>query len=193
MKIVRFTETQIISILKQQEAGLSVKDLAREHGISEATFYNWNAKYAGMEANEVKRMKELEEENSHNLHNMDVEKTNTINTLLSRDLWTDFEIVEFDGFALTIICGIDLPYNWVIKVTFNLVTYLSIKNDWKRHDKLPAFEIWDRESARQINLRNRIEIGNVLFKINHDDVDPNYSNAYIIAAQSIDFLVNPLK
>ena len=64
MKKVRFTETQIISILKQQEAGLSVKDLAREHGISEATFYNWKAKYGGMEANEVKRMKELEEENS---------------------------------------------------------------------------------------------------------------------------------
>jgi putative transposase len=64
MKKVRFTETQIISILKQQEAGISVKDLAREHGISEATFYNWKAKYGGMEANEVKRMKELEEENS---------------------------------------------------------------------------------------------------------------------------------
>ena len=64
MKKVRFTETQIISILKQQEAGLSVKDLAREHGISEATFYNWKAKYGGMEANEVKRMKDLEEENN---------------------------------------------------------------------------------------------------------------------------------
>ena len=64
MKKVRFTETQIISILKQQEAGISVKDLAREHGISDATFYNWKAKYGGMEANEVKRMKELEEENA---------------------------------------------------------------------------------------------------------------------------------
>jgi putative transposase len=64
MKKVRFTETQIISILKQQEAGLSVKDLAREHGISEATFYNWKAKYGGMEANEVRRMKDLEEENN---------------------------------------------------------------------------------------------------------------------------------
>ena len=64
MKKVRFTETQIISILKQQEAGISVKDLAREHGISEATFYNWKAKYGGMEANEIKRMKELEEENA---------------------------------------------------------------------------------------------------------------------------------
>jgi putative transposase len=64
MKKVRFTETQIISILKQQEAGISVKDLAREHGISEATIYNWKAKYGGMDANELKRMKDLEEENS---------------------------------------------------------------------------------------------------------------------------------
>ena len=63
MKKVRFTETQIISILKQQEAGISVKDLAREHGISEATIYNWKAKYGGMDANELKRMKDLEEEN----------------------------------------------------------------------------------------------------------------------------------
>lgn len=64
MKKVRFTETQIISILKQQEAGRSIKDLAREHGVSDATIYNWKAKYGGMEANEVKRMKDLEEENS---------------------------------------------------------------------------------------------------------------------------------
>jgi putative transposase len=64
MKKVRFTETQIISILKQQEAGRSIKELSREHGISEATIYNWKAKYGGMEANEVKRMKELEEENN---------------------------------------------------------------------------------------------------------------------------------
>lgn len=63
MKKVRFTETQIISILKQQEAGIAVKDLAQEHGVSEATIYNWKAKYGGMEANEVKRMKDLEEEN----------------------------------------------------------------------------------------------------------------------------------
>lgn len=63
MKKVRFTETQIISILKQQEAGISIKDLSRENGVSEATLYNWKAKYGGMEANEVKRMKELEEEN----------------------------------------------------------------------------------------------------------------------------------
>jgi putative transposase len=64
MKKVRFTETQIISILKKQEAGISIRDIAREHGISEATFYNWKEKYGGMEANEIKRMKELEEENT---------------------------------------------------------------------------------------------------------------------------------
>jgi putative transposase len=64
MKKTRFTETQIVSILKQQEAGRSVKDLAREHGINDATFYNWKAKYGGMEASDVKKMKDLEEENS---------------------------------------------------------------------------------------------------------------------------------
>jgi putative transposase len=64
MKKTRFTETQIVSILKQHEAGKSVKDIIREHGISDATFYNWKAKYGGMEANDVKRMKELEEENN---------------------------------------------------------------------------------------------------------------------------------
>jgi putative transposase len=64
MKKVRFTETQIISILKQQEAGKSIKDLAREHGVSEATIYNWKSKYGGMETSEVRRMKDLEEENN---------------------------------------------------------------------------------------------------------------------------------
>jgi putative transposase len=64
MKKTRFTETQIISILKQQESGLKVSDICRQHGISDATFYNWKAKYGGMEVSDVKRMKELEEENA---------------------------------------------------------------------------------------------------------------------------------
>ena len=64
MKKTRFTETQIVSILNQQEAGKSVKDICREHGISEPTFYNWKARYGGMVVSDVKRMKELEEENS---------------------------------------------------------------------------------------------------------------------------------
>jgi putative transposase len=64
MKRTRFTEAQIVKVLKQHEAGSKVGDLCRELGISDATFYNWKAKYGGMEVNEVKRMKSLEEENS---------------------------------------------------------------------------------------------------------------------------------
>jgi len=64
MRKTRFTETQIVSILKQQENGLATKDLCREHGISAATFYNWKSKYGGMESSDVRRLKELEEENA---------------------------------------------------------------------------------------------------------------------------------
>lgn len=64
MKRTRFTESQIVKILKQQEAGMKVLDICREHGISDATFYNWKAKYGGMEVRDVKRMKDLEEENA---------------------------------------------------------------------------------------------------------------------------------
>jgi putative transposase len=64
MKKGRFTEHQIVSALKKQEAGISVKEISRELGISEATFYNWKAKYGGMEASDVAKMKELERENS---------------------------------------------------------------------------------------------------------------------------------
>ena len=64
MKKGRFTESQIVSALKKQEAGLAVKDICREIGISDATFYNWKAKYGGMEASDVAKMKELERENA---------------------------------------------------------------------------------------------------------------------------------
>ena len=64
MKKGRFTEHQIVSALKKQEAGIAVKDLSRELGISEATFYNWKAKYGGMETSDVAKMKDLERENS---------------------------------------------------------------------------------------------------------------------------------
>lgn len=64
MKKGKFTEHQIVSALKKQEAGIAVKDISRELGISEATFYNWKAKYGGMEASDVAKMKELERENS---------------------------------------------------------------------------------------------------------------------------------
>lgn len=63
MKRSKFTESQIIAILKQNESGIPVPELCREHGISSATFYKWRSKYSGMDASLIKRMKELEEEN----------------------------------------------------------------------------------------------------------------------------------
>jgi putative transposase len=63
MKRSRFSETQIVKILKEAESGRQVKDICREYGISDATYYNWKSKYGGMEASDIKRLKELEEEN----------------------------------------------------------------------------------------------------------------------------------
>ncbi len=60
----RFTEEQIIKILKEQEAGLGTGDVCRKHGISSATFYNWKSKYGGMEVSEARRLRALEAENS---------------------------------------------------------------------------------------------------------------------------------
>jgi putative transposase len=62
MKKSRFTESQIISILKQQESGVKVSDLCREHGISPPTFYSWRSKYGGLEVSQLKRIKDLEKE-----------------------------------------------------------------------------------------------------------------------------------
>lgn len=64
MKKIKFSETQILSILKEQDQGIKVADICRKHGISDATFYNWKNKYSGMTVNELKRLKELEYENS---------------------------------------------------------------------------------------------------------------------------------
>lgn len=63
MKKSRFSDSKIIAILKQAEAGSAVPDLCREHSISSATFYKWRSKFGGMDASMVSRMKELEEEN----------------------------------------------------------------------------------------------------------------------------------
>lgn len=63
MKRSRFSESQIVRILKEVEGGRMVKDVCREYGISDATYYNWKAKYGGMEASDIKRLNELEKEN----------------------------------------------------------------------------------------------------------------------------------
>jgi putative transposase len=63
MKKTRYSEHQIIKVLKEVEGGRNVKDICRECGISEATYYNWKSKYGGMESSDIKRLKELEDEN----------------------------------------------------------------------------------------------------------------------------------
>ena len=63
MRKSRFTDSQILAILKQNEAGTPVAELCREHGMSDATFYKWRARFGGMDASLMKRMKELEMEN----------------------------------------------------------------------------------------------------------------------------------
>lgn len=64
MKRLRFTEEQIIGVLKEAEAGAKTAELARRHGVSEATIYNWKAKYGGLEVSEAKRLRSLEDENA---------------------------------------------------------------------------------------------------------------------------------
>ena len=63
MKKSKFSESQIVNILREAEVGVALEDLIRQHGFSKASFYKWKAKYSGMSVSELKRLKELEEEN----------------------------------------------------------------------------------------------------------------------------------
>ena len=68
MKKSKYSEEQIVNILKEGEAGISVADLCRKYGMSDATYYNWKAKYGGMATSDVKRLKQLEDENRRLKH-----------------------------------------------------------------------------------------------------------------------------
>ena len=90
MKTRRFTEEQIIGVLTEAEAGAKTKDLGRRHGISDATFYNWKAKYAGMTVSEARRLKELEHENARLkrlLAEAELDKA-ALKDLLGRNVWS---------------------------------------------------------------------------------------------------------
>ena len=89
MKKSRYTESQIIAVLKEVDAGRKVEEVCRQHGISSATYYNWKSKYGGMEASDVKRLKGLEEENAE-LKKMfaDVSLENhAIKELFAKKIW----------------------------------------------------------------------------------------------------------
>jgi putative transposase len=64
MKVSRFTEEQVIGILREQEAGSKTADVCRKHGISEATFYKWKAKFGGLDVSDARRLRQLEDENA---------------------------------------------------------------------------------------------------------------------------------
>ena len=88
MKRSRFSETQIVGILKEGDAGMPVKEICRKYGISDATYYNWKKKYGGLEVSDVRRLRELESENAQ-LKRMYAElslENNALKDLISKKL-----------------------------------------------------------------------------------------------------------
>ena len=96
MKKSRFTEEQIVAVLKQSEAGLKTAEVCRQNGISEATFYNWKAKYGGMTVSDVQKLKRLEEENGKLKRIVaDLTLDNTVlKDLLAKNVWSAGELQE---------------------------------------------------------------------------------------------------
>jgi len=89
MKRGRFSEEQIIGVLKRHEAGQKVADLAREHGISEATIYSWKSKYGGLEVSEAQRLRQLQEENrrlKHLVADLSLDKE-VLKAVISKNGW----------------------------------------------------------------------------------------------------------
>lgn len=104
MKKQRFTEEQIIVVLREQEVGAKAADLCRKHGISEATFYNWKAKYGGMEVSEAKRLKALEEENAKLKKLLAVQMLDVaaLRELLAKNVWSASSVQGYATSQMTI-------------------------------------------------------------------------------------------
>ena len=104
MKRTRFTDEQIIGILKEHEAGTPVSELCRKHGVSDASIYKWKAKYGGMEVSEAKRLKALEDENAR-LKKLLAEQmldTAALRELLSKNVWSASSVQGVRDVAMTI-------------------------------------------------------------------------------------------
>src|SRR5437762_2986525 len=102
MKRSRFTEEQIIGVLREQEAGMKVAELCRKHGISEPTFYAWKAKFGGMSVSDAKHLRQLEEENA-NLKKLLAEAM--LDNAVLKDIHAHFSLLAQSGLSGSSLCS----------------------------------------------------------------------------------------